>query len=876
MKRVLLFIALFFLTIPLFANHITGGEIFYTYTGRDADGNHRYHITLKLYRDHFSSGALLDATASIGIFNTATTVMVSNNSVPMTSQVRLILGSPGPCITNAPVVDYDVGYYEFDASLPPIPGGYTIAYQRCCRIAGINNLSSSSNIGATYTAIIPGNAFVLNAPVNNSARFTGADTVIVCGGYPFTYSFAAFDADAPVDQLVYFFCNAYVGGGQEQGNGVNSAAPNPPASPPYSSVPYIFPFSETLPLGPGITINSSTGLITGIAPQQGIYVVTVCVSEIRNGLVIATQRKDLQIKAGDCDVASASLNPQYISCDGFTVDFANLSNSPLINSFFWEFGDPTTGANNTSNLQRPSHTFSVAGDYTIKLVTNRGQECSDSTTAIVKVWPGFFPAFTSTGICLLNPVIFGDSTKTNYGFVDSWRWDFGEPTTSNDVSAQQHPSWTYATAGPKNVNFIVTNSKGCVDTIIRTLNIIDKPPITLAFKDTLICVPDAVQLQASGPGVFSWTPPVNIINANTATPTVNPTATTLYHVQLDEQGCINTDSVRIRVVTFVTLNEMGDTTICATDAAQLRVNSNGLRYQWTPAPALNNATLQNPVAIAGTSDIYTVTATIGSCSATKSITVNAIPYPVANAGPDTIICYNQPAFLHGSHDGDSLAWSPLSSLTNANTLNPIAYPPRTTSYVLSSWAYRGCPKPGRDTIVVRMMPKIMPYAGHDTLVVVSQPLQLNAEGGIRYQWTPPAGLNNAFIKNPIGNYSAEMDSVRYKVLVYDSISCVDSASVKVTVFKTNPYVFVPTGFTPDGDGLNDVVRPIAVGVKQIRYFAVYNRWGQLVFKTSINGHGWDGTIGGVPQGSNVYVWMVNAVDYLGKPIFLKGTTTLIR
>jgi gliding motility-associated-like protein len=87
---------------------------------------------------------------------------------------------------------------------------------------------------------------------------------------------------------------------------------------------------------------------------------------------------------------------------------------------------------------------------------------------------------------------------------------------------------------------------------------------------------------------------------------------------------------------------------------------------------------------------------------------------------------------------------------------------------------------------------------------------------------------------------------------------------------------VPTGFTPNGDGLNDVVKPIAVGVKQIRYFAIYNRWGQLVFKTSINGHGWDGRIGGVLQASNVYVWMVNAVDYLDKPIFLKGTTTLIR
>jgi len=875
MKRFLLLIATYFLAIPLFANHITGGEIYYTYTGLDASGNHQYHITLKLYRDHFSSGAPLDAAAAIAIFNTTTGASVWNGNVAMTSQVRLILGSPGPCVNNAPVVDYDVGYYEFDIALPATAAGYTVTYQRCCRIAGINNLSSSSNVGATYTAIIPGNAFVASGPINNSARFTGADTVIVCAGYPFTYSFAAVDPDAG-DQLTYSFCNAYIGGGQGQGTGPGSAAPNPPAGPPYSSVPYASSYSGFSPLQSGVTINNATGLITGIAPPQGIYVVTVCVNEIRNGQVIATQRKDLQIKAGDCDIASATLNPQYISCDGFTLNFANLNTSPLINSHFWDFGDPGSGVNNTSASPAPTHTFSAAGDFTIKLVTNRGQECSDSATAVVKVWPGFFPAFNSSGICLINPVFFTDATTTNYGVVDSWTWDFGETTTTTDISDVQNPSWTYAATGPKDVSLIVTNSKGCIDTITHTVNIIDRPPITLAFRDTLICVPDAVQLQASGTGIFSWSPLTNIVNPNTGTPTVNPTTTTWYHVQLDEQGCINTDSVRIRVVTFVTLNEMGDTTICATDTAQLRVSSDGLQYQWTPAFALNNPTIQNPVAINGTTTTYTVTATIGSCTATKDINVFAIPYPIANAGPDTVICYNHPAFLRGLHNGTSFAWSPTSTLTNANTLTPIAYPSRTTQYVLSSSDNRGCPKPGRDTVVVRVMPKIIPYAGNDTMVVISQPLQLNAEGGVRYQWIPSTGLNNAFIKNPVGTYGAEIDSIRYTVLVYDSIDCVDSAFVRVTIFKTNPYVFVPTGFTPNGDGLNDMVRPIAVGVKQIRYFAIYNRWGQLLFKTSINGHGWDGTIGGTPQGSNVYVWMVNAIDYLDKPIFLKGTTTLIR
>jgi gliding motility-associated-like protein len=871
MKRLLLILVSLFFSTALLAEHITGGEIFYTYLGKDGV-NYRYRVTLKLFRNCGPNGAQLDPKAAIGIFNKTTNQLIWNDEVPMTNMNTLQLGSPGACITNAPTVCYEVGFYQFDVSLPASAEGYTIAYQRCCRIQGISNLVGSGNQGATYTANIPGTSTRPDAPENNSAQFVGKDTVIICGGYPFSYSFGAVDPDGS-DRLSFSFCEAYVGGSSGSSG---MAMPNPPAPPPYGGVSYGFGYTANAPLGLNVTIDPNTGLITGTSPDEGIYVVTVCVNEIRNGVVIATQRKDLQIKAGGCDIAKAQLDPEYLSCDGFTMNFSNKISSPLINSYYWEFGDPSTGVNNTSTNATPAHTFSAAGNYTIKLVTNRGQECSDSTTAIVKVYPGFFPAFSTAGICLKNPVNFSDNTTTNFGVVDSWRWDFGDLESTADTSRLQQPSWTYSTIGPKEIMFTVTNSMGCIKTIKDTLDIIDKPPITLAFNDTLICVPDAVQLEASGTGNFSWTPAVNMVNANTATPTVNPVSTTTYHVQLDEQGCINNDSVTVRVVDHVSLTVMNDTTICSTDPVQLRINSDGLQYQWTPASAFIDATVANPLAIAGTSNPYEVTAFIGSCQASRTIDVTAIPYPVANAGPDTTICYNTPAFLHGSHDGSSFNWSPTSSLTNATTLNPTAYPARTNQYVLTSLDTRGCPKPGRDTVLVTVLPRIRPFAGNDTLVVVGQPLQLNAEGGVSYVWIPATSLSNPNIKNPIAIYPNEIDSVKYTVQVYNEVGCYDSAFVSVKVFKTNPYVFVPTAFTPNGDGLNDQIRPIAVGVSRINYFSIYNRWGQLLFSTKQNGHGWDGRIGGVAQASNVFVWMVNAVDYTGKPIFIKGTVTLIR
>ncbi|HEX7904085.1 MAG TPA: PKD domain-containing protein [Chitinophagaceae bacterium] len=876
MKRLLVLISFpLFFALPSFANHITGGEMFYTITAQNGN-SYTYHVVLKLYRDCNSAGAPLDANAPISIFDRVTGVSVWANSVPRNQIVTLNLGSPSPCITNPPAVCYQVGYYEFDVTLNGSPNGYVIAYQRCCRIAGINNLSGSSSVGATYTAEIPGTSQLITAPNNNSARFVGPDTVVVCAENAFTYSFAATDID-PNDQLSYSFCDAYLGGGSSIGTGFNNATPTPPSPPPYITVPYSGGgFNGSSPLGPTISINLATGLLTGIAPGAGIYVVTVCVTERRNGIVIATQRKDLQIKVGDCQIAQANLDPSYITCDGYSWTFSNKGDQTLINSYDWFFGDPASGVNNSSTLATPTHVFSDTGAFVVTLITNRFGDCSDTGTTIMKVYPGFFPGFLSTGTCYLNPVQFTDTTRTNYGVVNTWSWNFGETTTLADTSRLKNPAYTYPSAGPKTVNFIATNSKGCIDTITKTIDLLDKPLLNLAFRDTLTCILDNVQLQAIGTGNFSWTPFINVTNANTATPTVDPSTTTTYYVDLENGGCRNRDSVRVRVLNVIALAMMRDTTICRGDPVQLSAVTDGLTFLWTPATTLNNTTLLNPIATPLTTTTYQLQSSVGSCAATDNITVTVVPYPIANAGIDTTICYNTSAQLNGSHDGITFNWTPANYLNNPNLLNPIAMPPRTTPFVLSVFDNRGCPKAGRDTVIVNVLPRIRPFAGRDTAVIIGQPLQFNAEGGETYLWSPPIGLSSTTISNPIGLYDGSIDSIRYKVRVFNSVGCYDSAFVIVKVFKTNPYVFVPSAFTPNNDGRNDLIRPIAVGIQRINYFRIYNRWGQMVFSTSTNGHGWDGRINGTLQSTNTFVWLVSAVDYLGKAYFQKGTVTLIR
>jgi gliding motility-associated-like protein len=874
MKRFLIaIVTLFVLSATSNAAHIKGGFFTYKYLGPGSGNNLQYRITLTVYMICTATDLQISNPINFSIFDAGTNQFLQNASVSLTNQFTLNKVYDEPCITGDQrqcyykIVVYDLPLIE----LPAIPNGYTIAYQRCCRIAGINNVTGSGTVGNTFSINIPGTSIGQNAITNSSPVFLVNDTAVVCTSSFFQYSFQATDTD-PGDSLSYEFCDAIQGANQ------NGSAPPTAANPPYSSVPYSSPYSGTQPMGSLVTINPTTGLISGIAPSaMGQYVVSVCVSEWRNGVLIAKTRKELHVEVGDCNPLQAVLLPKPATCDGFTVNFQNDAlNNPGNTDYLWTFGEPSSGSSDSSILSTPSHTYADTGVYTVKLRVSLAGLCADSTSFQVRVFPGFFPGFIFTGGCFTNPFLFTDTTNTRYGVVDSWRWNFGDGTTLADTSRIKNPQWTYPASGPKDVSLIVTNSKGCIDTAQVTITVLDKPVINLAFKDTLICRPDAVQLNASGTGIFSWTPLVNIVNPNTGTPTVNPITTTWYRVNLTDNGCVNNDSVRVRVVAFVTLAAINDTTICQGDAIQLNANSDGLQFNWTPVANLDNPGIINPIATTPNTTRYFVTARIGSCVANDFVDVTTVPYPIANAGPPQIICYNTSAQLSASHDGSSFFWSPTSYLDNPNILNPVSSPPRTTQYILSSLDTKGCPKPGRDTIIVTVLPRVRAFAGRDTSVVIGQPLQFNGTGGVNYVWSPSTGLNNTNIFNPIGVYNSEIDSIRYKLIVTDAAGCADSAFVKVKVFKTIPYVFVPTAFTPNNDGRNDLIRPIAVGISKINYFSIYNRWGQLVFTTTINGKGWDGRINGVLQSSNVFVWMVNAIDYTGKKLFLKGTVALIR
>lgn len=879
MKKFIYTIAFLFCVLAGYGKHITGGEIYYTYKGTTNAGKLSYKITLLLYKDTTVSGqgvASLGMSYPISVFRGDNNLRVLTVTATRVNYEFMNLSYYNPCLNVRPPVRFAVATYEADIELDPLSAGYIVAHSQCCRIDQIVNINSL-NVGATYWVKIPGSADNPFAPNNSNALFNKRDTILVCRSSPIAIDFSAIDPDN--DSLVYKFIPGY--------SGASSGTPIPPNAdnPPYNPVNYLGSYSSTLPLDSGITINPRTGLVTGIAPPTtGVYLMAVLVEEYRNGIKISEHRKDFQISINDCTITGAQLKPTYITCDGTTLSFQNESTSSNINSYLWDFGVPGI-TTDTSTSPTPVYDYlksgKDSGTYTVKLKVTAVGGCQDSTTALVKVYPGFQPGFTVTGTCYLNNYLFSDTSRTKYGSIAARVWDLGDLTTLADTARSKDTAWKYASATSAQVRLIVSNSVGCIDTVSSMVNILDKPSLSLAFRDTLICSIDTLPLKANiSSGTIVWTPSVGpnssrILNRNSNSPLVFPRDTTRYYVSVNDNGCVNTDSVTVNVLPFISVKAGVDTGICRTDTLRLRPVSDALSYQWTSSTGVPLQNVKYPLVQPLVNTRYYVLANLGKCQARDSVLVRVAPYPNAGAGADMTICYGTRVQLNGSIVGSYFSWSPTNSLVNENSLTPVAGPTRTTAYILTATDTIGCPKPVKDTILVTVIPPVQAFAGKDTFAVPTQPLQMNASGGTTYQWTPSDFLSDPSIANPIAVFDDKTDSIRYTVRVSNG-ACYAEDQVLVRIFRNGPDILVPSAFTPNADGRNDVIRPALFGISKFHYFNIYNRWGQLVFSTSEENKGWDGNFSGVAQASGTYVYQASGNDYQGNAIFRKGTVVLIR
>jgi gliding motility-associated-like protein len=874
MKKILFVLIFSVICFSSFANHIVGGEVFYRYLGPGSQPNtSSYEISLRLFTTcgqvcgPGTNVACPPTNPIIGIFfNTSPYQRVRNVNLTKTGEPQISLTTYPPCISNQPVVCYQVNTYSTTVELDNNTVGYRLAYQNCCRATALNvpntnTLSTSGQHGAAYEATLPGTNILPSG--NNS----------ICYNTFFTLEFSADDSDG--DSLSYQFISAYDGGSFT--GGLDTRQPDNPL---YQNIPYTGGFSGSSPLGNTVTINPQTGLISGISPNNiGLYVVNVRVREWRNGINIAEHRKDFLVKVNDCQVPEAKLDPKATTCDGFLVNFENDNPSTVgIQTYFWDFGDPGSGPNNTSTSPTPTHDYTLAGagDYKVKLVVNLGLPCEDTDSVIVKVYPGFRPAFEVLGQCKNTAIQFNDLSVHDFGTINKWTWNFGDPASgANNTSTLKNPTHIFATSGTYRVTLLVESDKGCSQLIPKDVEVKDKPAFTIP-RDTLICTIDTLQLTATGTGTIVWSPNYMISDVNSLTPLVSPDVTTTYTATFtDAFGCSGTDDITINVVDRVTQGNNYDTTVCTGDAAQLRLFSNALYYTWTPNDgSLNSTTIKNPTATPTVATSYNVIGKISDkCFAQNTINVTPVPYPNVVA-PDVSVCFGRSTQLQAS-GGTIYNWSPRTYLNSTTIANPtVTSPVSSVLYTLTVRDVLGCPKPVQKLVKLNVV-KINANAGpRDTSVVLGQPLQLNATGGTSYVWLPDnRWLSSTTINNPV---ALPQSDIEYIVQVSDVNGCTGLDSIRVRLFRVAPGLYVPNAFTPNGDGKNDIFRPVVLGIKSLDLFQVYNRFGQMVYSGTDIAKGWDGTFGGRPQDPANFVWIAEATDYTGKKIKRKGNVILIR
>jgi gliding motility-associated-like protein len=333
-------------------------------------------------------------------------------------------------------------------------------------------------------------------------------------------------------------------------------------------------------------------------------------------------------------------------------------------------------------------------------------------------------------------------------------------------------------------------------------------------------------------------------------------------------GSLNT--VFVNAGSNVTFCEGGKTTLAAV--------SNGSSVLWTPSTGLSNPAILNPDASPITTTVYTLTAQTGFCKASSSVTLFVNPAPVANAGRDTAICFGADVQLNGS-GGVAYLWSPAAYLSATNIANPFVVKPNAGSitYRVLVTDINGCVSLKDDAVTINISQPAKLFVGNDTVIAINQPLPLHAidvnnTGFLNYAWSPAYGLSNPFAKDPVAILNRD---IQYTVVAQNAFGCTGTDDIKIKVYK-GPEIYVPNIFTPDGDGLNDVLKPIIIGMKAFHYFRVFNRYGQMIFATANASNGWDGYFKASKQPFATYIWMAEAVDYLGNTIQRKGTVILLR
>ncbi|MEP7279642.1 MAG: T9SS type B sorting domain-containing protein [Bacteroidota bacterium] len=341
-------------------------------------------------------------------------------------------------------------------------------------------------------------------------------------------------------------------------------------------------------------------------------------------------------------------------------------------------------------------------------------------------------------------------------------------------------------------------------------------------------------------------------------------------------GC--EDTLYAKLVDTLTVNAHAGPDMFSCNRAPVQIGIQpkpGLVYRWRPARGLSDPSISNPLARPDTTTVYILTAASsgGGCATMDTVLVKA------DVVEDALRLIGSAAYCVTSGDSAILVVEPTDNIQWFKNNFPIINASEAVYQVSQTGTYYavlnnndGCGVTTlKKSIVIDEPRPGISYPVKFAITDVSLRLQAR-QFGVTALWTPGISLNDPGSFSPL--FTGAADKL-YTVDIKTSSGCLttDTQFVKIV---SHIDIYVPTGFTPNKDGNNDLLRPLLRGIKQLHYFKVFNRWGQLLFETQKEYEGWNGFIKGAAQQTQTVVWVVEGVGEDNKLYKKTGTTVLLR
>jgi gliding motility-associated-like protein len=430
----------------------------------------------------------------------------------------------------------------------------------------------------------------------------------------------------------------------------------------------------------------------------GVYTVTLTAQDGASGcvsvatLVITIQPVNNAFTKTASYVASGT-------CPPVLVKFTNTSVNYI--SYTWDFGDGETVA----NVPDPSHVYQSPGTYIITLTVLGANGLTTTTVdSVMVVQPGALLSAAAPAICQGQSVTFGSTGNQR---VKDYNWDFGDGTViSNADSTVSH---VYATAGIYQAKLVVSDSVGCSVAAAATDPIdVHAPPIVgVTPPNALVCLGKGVTIKAIGGVSFSWSPGASLSDSLLSAPVATPLVNTEYTVTVaDDIGCMNSDSIGVRVVRPDTVQVSPDSAAICPGAGVQITATGAYSYQWVGVvDGLSGTSIPNPVARPAVTSVYQVAGgdSAGCFADTASVIIAVLAAPTVNAGPDLEVQSATPVtlFAVGSSNVVSWLWTPATYLSCTTCAQPVCTPAQSEQYIVTVTAEDGCV--ASDTVVVKLI-----------------------------------------------------------------------------------------------------------------------------------------------------------------------------